>query len=91
MKPPSRRFRTSDEARTYQDNLHASSPRHRVLAYVEPLDIRSLPIDDWLSRLDDEDLDVRREALTLIAYEKISSIDIFNQIVEALAEPDPWC
>lgn len=45
--------------------------------------------DDWLSALQDNDLDVRREALTLIAYEKISSSDIFNQIIEALDDPDP--
>lgn len=83
-------FAQGDEAvALIRTNLHASSPRHRVLALRGAARHSLLTNDDWLSALDDEDLDVRREALTLIAYEKISSIDIFNQIVEALADPDP--
>lgn len=45
--------------------------------------------DDWLNALGDSDVDVHREALTLIAYEKISSDDVFQQIVASLSDPDP--
>jgi HEAT repeat protein len=70
-------------------NLHASSPRHRVLALRGAVRHSLLTDNDWLNALRDRDLDVRREALTLIAYEKISSDDVYQQIIEALADPDP--
>jgi HEAT repeat protein len=83
-------FAQGDEAtQLIRSNLRASSARHRVLALRGGARHSLLTNDDWLSALQDNDLDVRREALTLIAYEKISSSDIFNQIIEALDDPDP--
>jgi HEAT repeat protein len=83
-------FAQGDEAtQLLKTNLRASSPRHRVLALRGAVRHSLLSDDDWFSALQDGDLDVRREALTLIAYEKISSDDVFNQIIEALADPDP--
>jgi HEAT repeat protein len=70
-------------------NLHATSPRHRVLALRGAVRHSLLTNDDWLNALGDSDVDVHREALTLIAYEKISSDDVFQQIVASLSDPDP--
>jgi HEAT repeat protein len=83
-------FANGDEAvALIRANLLASSPRHRVLALRGAVRHSLLTTDDWLSALRDSDLDVRREALTLIAYEKITSDDIFREIIAALGDPDP--
>jgi HEAT repeat protein len=44
--------------------------------------------DDWLRALGDLDVDVRREALTLLAYEQISDEGIFSAMVDALGDDD---
>lgn len=83
-------FAHGDEAvALIRTNLQANSPRHRVLALRGAVRHSILSNDDWLNALHDSDLDVRREALTLIAYEKISNDDVFKQIVDSLSDPDP--
>lgn len=70
-------------------NLGANAPRHRVLALRGAVRHQLLSSDDWLVALSDEDLDVRREALTLVAHEKIFDTAVFAAIIGALADPDP--
>lgn len=83
-------FAHGDEAvALIRTNLRASSPRHRVLALRGAVRHSVLTNDDWLNALRDSDLDVRRESLTLIAYEQITRDDVFQQIIELLDDPDP--
>ena len=83
-------FDQSDDAKTLiRSNLRASAARHRVLALRGAVRHSLLSSDDWLNALGDADLDVRREALTLIAYEKVTDAALFTQIFVALGDPDP--
>jgi HEAT repeat protein len=83
-------FAQGDDAETLlRVNLNARGPRHRVLALRGCVRHALLSSDDWLGALGDEDLDVRREALTLVAYEKVTDPSVFAAIIAALADPDP--
>lgn len=72
-----------------RDALHASEPRHRVLALRAAVRQSLLTNDEWLRALNDENVDVRREALTLVAYETITDGAVTRAIIDALADPDP--
>ena len=54
-----------------RSNLGAAAPRQRVLALRGAVRQSLVTSDDWLTALRDDDLDVRREALTLLAYQPI--------------------
>jgi HEAT repeat protein len=83
-------FDHGDDAKTLiRSNLHATDARHRVLALRGAVRHSLLSSDDWLNALCDPDLDVRREALTLIAYEKVTDAIVFAQVMDALSDPDP--
>jgi HEAT repeat protein len=43
---------------------------------------------DWLRAIDDDDVDVRREALNLIAHANVSDDDIFSAILRRLHDDD---
>jgi HEAT repeat protein len=70
------------------DNLRAGQARRRVLALRAGARQALLSNDDWLRALGDLDVDVRREALTLLAYEQISDEGIFSAMVDALGDDD---
>ena len=44
--------------------------------------------DEWLDALGDHDVDVRREALTLLAYENVGDERLFPAIIDALRDDD---
>jgi HEAT repeat protein len=82
-------FATDEESRRFiRDNLHAPTPRHRVLALRAGARRLLLSDDDWLSALDDGEIDVRREALTLSAHENINDDRILRALVSALSDAD---
>jgi HEAT repeat protein len=72
-----------------RENLHAASPRQRVLALRAGARRSLLNNDDWLEALDDDEVDVRREALSLAAHENISDDRILHALVDALGDVDP--
>lgn len=78
-----------ESAQLIRTSLSATSARHRVLALRAGARRALLTNEDWLRALGDNDIDVRREALTLVAYEKIVDVEILEAIVIALADPDP--
>lgn len=77
-----------DVAGLVADNLRAGHARRRVLALRAGARQALLTNDDWLRALGDLDVDVRREALTLLAYEQISDEGIFSAMVDALGDDD---
>jgi HEAT repeat protein len=68
--------------------LHDDVPRRRVLA-LRAARRRDIVTDDvWRTALGDEDVDVRREALTLIAGATLEDESLFALLIEALADDD---
>lgn len=70
-------------------NLHAERPRLRVLALRGALRQSLLTSNDWRHALGDPDVDVRREALRLVAYVAVDDDSIRGQVVVALDDDDP--
>jgi uncharacterized membrane protein len=68
--------------------LTSSVPRHRVLALRAGARRDLLSANYWLASIIDEDVDVRREALTLLAHETIESPIVFDAIVACLDDAD---
>jgi HEAT repeat protein len=78
-----------ESAHLIRTTLSDTTARHRVLALRAGARRSLVTNEEWLRALGDSDVDVRREALTLVAYEKIEDVKIFDAIVAALADPDP--
>lgn len=70
-------------------NLQASEARHRVLALRAAVRQSLLTSDDWRRALGDHEVDVRREALNLIAHAAVRDPVIYIDIVGLLSDPDP--
>lgn len=75
-------------AQLLRENLHAPTPRQRVLALRAAARRSLVSDDDWLRALDDDDVDVRREALTLTAHENIYDERVLHALVTALGDAD---
>lgn len=71
-----------------RSNLHAEGPRQRVLALRGAVRQSLATNDDWLSAMRDDDLDVRREALTLLAHQAISDHRITEEMIVLLRDVD---
>jgi HEAT repeat protein len=83
-------FATDEQsAQLIRDNLHATTPRHRVLALRAAARRSLLSDENWLSALGDDEVDVRREALTLTAHENIDDARILHALAAALSDTDP--
>ncbi len=72
-----------------RSNLHSDVARHRVLALRAGVRQELIGCDDWINALTDTDVDVRREALNLVAVADVSDERIFAEILRALDDPDP--
>lgn len=79
---------TPDFARVLRAGLIAERPRLRVLALRGAARHSILTSDDWRLALVDPDVDVRREALRLVAYVEVDSA-IIDLTVGALGDGDP--
>lgn len=80
---------TPDFARVLRAGLIAERPRLRVLALRGAARHGVLTSDDWRLALVDPDVDVRREALRLVAYVQVDDESIYARVVAALDDDDP--
>ena len=71
-----------------RSNLGAAAPRQRVLALRGAVRQSLVTSDDWLTALRDDDLDVRREALTLLAYQPIPDRRVTDEMIGLLTDVD---
>ncbi len=69
--------------------LHSSEARHRVLALRAGVRRQIVSVDQWRDALKDPETSVRRDALTLLAYEIIDFSEVAPLVLEALDDPDP--
>jgi HEAT repeat protein len=82
-------FASDDESKQLiRENLGATSARQRVLALRAGARRSLLNNDDWLNALRDDEVDVRREVITLVAHENVSDTTILDALVNALNDPD---
>lgn len=79
----------ASSAQLIRDNLHATTPRQRVLALRAAARRSLLSQDDWLIALRDDDVDVRREALTSAAHDNIDGETVMQALIDALSDSDP--
>lgn len=70
------------------EGLSSPVPRHRVLALRAGCRRGLLGTNHWLAALMDSDVDVRREALTLLGHERIDSDVLYEAIVSCLDDAD---
>jgi HEAT repeat protein len=77
-----------DVASLIRTNLDSPVARHRVLALRSGVRQSLLSVDDWIAALDDDDLDVRREALNLWAQVDLTDDRIFASVMHALDDAD---
>ena len=69
--------------------LHDASPRRRIVALRGALRQSLASTEVWLEALGDQDHEVRREALNLIAHASTDFEQVAARIVELLVDPDP--
>jgi HEAT repeat protein len=70
------------------ESLSAENPRHRVLALRAGVRRGLLTADDMSTGLADSNIDVRRETLTLLAHEKIESVELLEAVRACLDDED---
>ncbi len=70
-------------------HLGDAQPRRRVLALRAARRRDIAGADVWRAALSDADVDVRREALTLVAGVTLEDEGLFDLLVAALSDPDP--
>lgn len=70
------------------ENLTSPEARHRVLALRAGLRRKIISLDQWRTALSDPEVTVRREALTLLAYETIDFDAVAPLVLEALDDED---
>jgi HEAT repeat protein len=73
---------------TLRANVVGESARHRVLALRGLVRQGLVTNDEWLSAIDDRDVDVRREALNLVAHVEVSDARIFAAMQRSLHDDD---
>lgn len=69
-------------------NLTSDAPRRRVLALRGMVRQGLVTQSEWLSAIDDNDVDVRREALNLIAYVPQSDEQVLDALRRRLHDED---
>ena len=78
----------AESAQLIREHLGATSARQRVLALRAGARRSLLDNDNWLNALRDDEVDVRREVITLVAHENVSDTKILDALVNALNDPD---
>lgn len=68
--------------------LTSLEPRDRVLALRAGLRRAIISLDQWTSALSDSDVTVRRESLTMLAYEQLDFNDVAPLVMAALEDDD---
>jgi HEAT repeat protein len=81
--------RGDDHLSLLRTHLSADAPRQRILALRGAVRQSIATDSDWLTALGDDDVDVRREALTLLAYQPLSDQRLTNKMIELLGDVDP--
>ncbi|MHB1088699.1 MAG: HEAT repeat domain-containing protein [Acidimicrobiales bacterium] len=71
------------------EGLHSSEARERVLALRAAARRAIITRDQWREALMDREASVRRDALTLLAYEIIDFNEVADLVLHALDDPDP--
>ncbi len=71
------------------EGLDSSEPRHRVLALRAGARRHILTPELWRHALGDPEVSVRRDALTLLAYEIIDFNEVAPIVIEALEDDEP--
>lgn len=71
------------------EGLHSSEARHRVLALRAAARRRIITPDQWREALADPEASVRRDALTLLAYEVVDFNEVASLVLAALDDRDP--
>ena len=79
---------TPDFVDVLRAGLLAERPRLRVLALRGATRHSLVTTDDWRRALGDPDVDVRREALRLVAYVEVDPV-IIDLVIAALGDADP--
>jgi hypothetical protein len=69
-------------------SLSSSDPRVRVLALRAGVRRSLTTRDHWLISLRDPDVDVRREALTLLAHDPLEDDEVLRAVLDALDDED---
>jgi HEAT repeat protein len=77
-----------DYVNVLRTHLHGDVARHRVLALRGIVRQQLATNEDWLHALDDDDVEVRREALNQIAHVAINDDDVFAALVLRLDDDD---
>ncbi len=77
-----------DFATVLRTNLTSDTPRRRVLALRGMVRQGLVTRSEWLSAIEDEDVDVRREALNLIAHVAVSDGQILDALRSRLRDED---
>jgi HEAT repeat protein len=77
-----------DYAEVLGTNLHSPFARHRVLALRGVVRQGLATADDWRAAIDDADVDVRREALNLIAHAEIHDDGLVAALIRRLDDDD---
>lgn len=79
---------TPESVTVLRASFSSDDPRHRILA-LRGLVRQSLATDDdWSVALGDHDVEVQREALTLIAYEDVETDALIARMIEMLDDTD---
>jgi HEAT repeat protein len=71
-----------------RSNLVDDVGRRRVLALRGMVRQGLVTNDEWLSAIDDRDVEVRREALNLIAHVDEIQVDVFQAMLQSLRDED---
>lgn len=79
---------TNDYQTVLRTNLSANVPRHRILALRGAVRQELVTSDDWKRAFDDDDVDVRREALNQVAHAKVDDQSVIDAIVVCLGDAD---
>jgi HEAT repeat protein len=77
-----------DYASLLRSNLKADGSRQRVLALRGGVRQSLLRVEDWMTAMRDDDVDVRREALTLLAHSDVDDERVTQRIIALLGDED---
>jgi HEAT repeat protein len=80
--------RTNDYQAVLRANLTSPVARHRILALRGAVRQELVTSDDWKRAFDDDDVDVRREALNQVAHATVQDQSVVDAVVACLGDAD---
>jgi HEAT repeat protein len=80
--------RTDDYQAVLRTNLSSHVARHRILALRGAMRQELVTSDDWKRAFNDDDVDVRREALNQVAHAKVEDQSVVDAVVACLVDAD---